>query len=343
MLASLETVDRDHEAKTLARAVQIPTDYHDSHPSLGERLRLIGYWNGTDVPDAASRADTNAAEYFLGNAADELVKGFDLEWDEKVAKDWTSRHEHFQKSQERLTELSTKGSDDELTADELLEKAGIIAEKKGNAEALPLLVQAVQRFPEHAEVNYFLGGVMLATEDEAGLAHVEKAMQLDNKWRFAASDVAFQYLRSKGRLEEAKKYARVMEEEEESMQKAQAERQTVAVTDRFEAHSLEPEAVEKIKTKLKYYDEIAALYLARKVVEHRPDIPFNVLFIEMKKAKLFGGSSVSSEDLLKIAVERLEDVDIGYFVILDKGYEKLIPRLEEIDGAKIYEGMAEVS
>lgn len=269
MLASFANTDRDHQTKTLARAVQVPTDYNDSHPSLAERLRLIGYWKETDLPALPSQSETNGAEYFFGDRAKGLVEHFDLDWDEKIAKDWQSRHEHFQKSQQRIAELDSKASDDELTAEELIEKASLIAEEKGNSEALPLLRDLVQRFPENAEANYVLGGVMLATDDEAGLAHVEKAMKLDVKWRLAASDVAFQFLRSKGRLDEAREYAKNVEEEEEVLQRAQVERSTVTAADGFEIHSLDKETVEKIKSKLNYYEEIIGLYLVRKIVKYR--------------------------------------------------------------------------
>ena len=50
-----------------------------------------------------------------------------------------------------------------------------------------------------------------------------------------------------------------MEEEEEALQKAQAERQGIALTDRFELHSLGREVIEKIISKLTYYDEIVAI------------------------------------------------------------------------------------
>ncbi len=335
MLSELGTNDPEHEEKTIARAVQVPTDYADSHPSLGERLRLIGYWQGDGAPAAPSHAGANAASHFLGESVAAFVRDFDLDWDEKIAKDWRTRYEHFQKSQKRIAELDTKANDD-LTAEELIEKASLIAEEKGNAEALPLLQQIVQRFPQHAEANYFLGGVMLSSDDDAGLEHVKRAMQLDDKWRLAASEVAFQYLRSKGRLDEAMTYAKAMEEEEDILQNAQVERQTVAVGDSFELHSLAPEVVEKIISKLTYFDEIVGLYLVRKVVRYRPDVPFHVLFVELKKPKRFGGgSNLNAEDILKIAVERLDDGELSYFAVLEKEMAALKPDLEKIEGAKI--------
>ena len=337
MLGELRSADPEHETKTLARAVQFPTDYNDSHPSLAERLRLMGYWEGEGVPSLPAKADTSAADFFLGASVSKLTAEFDSVWDEKIAEDWLTRHEQFQRSQQRLAELDARASE-ELSAEELLEKASLIAEEKGNVEALPLLRQIVQRFPDHAEANYFLGGVLLSNDDEGGLAHVQKAMELDDKWRFAASDVAFQYLRSKGRLDEAKTYAKYMEEEEEALQKAQAERQGIALTDRFELHSLGSDVIEKIISKLTYYDEIVGIYLVRKVVQHRPDIPFHVLFIDLKKPKRFGGgSTLNAEDILKIAVERLDDGNISFFAVLEKELADLKPELEKIEGAKILE------
>jgi Zn-dependent protease with chaperone function len=336
MLAELAASDPEHEARTISRAVQVPTDYGDSHPSLSERLRLIGYWTGGGDPVAPPRSTANAAAYFLGEGVALLVRDFDIDWDEKVARDWRTRYEHFQKSQKRIAELDLRS--EELTAEELIEKAGLIAEEKGNAEAIPLLQQIVQRFPEHAEANYFLGGALLSTDDESGLAHVKRAMHLDDKWRLAASDVAFQYLRSKGRLDEAREYAKNVEEEEETLSKAQAERQGVSVSDRFEQHSLESDVVEKIVSKLKYYDEIVAIYLVRKVVRYRPDIPFHIVFFDIKKPGRFKrGAVLGAEDILKIALERLDDGNISYFADLEKELAPIKAQLDAIDGARILE------
>jgi len=337
MLSELKNNDPEHDLKSLSRAVQVPTDYNDSHPSLAERLRLIGYWNGEGEPALPSERVTDAASYFFGEAVDRMVLDFDTEWDEKIAKDWRTRYEHFQKGQSRMQELEAKGSEDELSVEELIEKAGLIAEKQGNAATLPLLQQIVARFPEHAEANYLLGAVMLSNHDEGGLPLIHKAMDLDDRWRFAASDIAFQYLRSKGRLEEAKIYANNMEEAEDSLKLAQAERQSVSVNDSFELHSLGHEAVEKAISKLKYYEDIEAMYLVRKVVQHCPDIPFHVLFIDLRKTKVFGKKlDLKPAELLEVVVERLNDIEIGFFAVLEKEMAPLKPQLDKIDGAKIF-------
>jgi tetratricopeptide (TPR) repeat protein len=134
---------------------------------------------------------------------EKYVRQFDREWQEKISKNWKQNYDYLQKAQLRLEELSKKAT---LSADELFEKANLIGEKEGNAAALPIIRQLLEIQPEHAEANYILGGILLEQEDESGLKFLNKAIRLDQRLQLAASEIAFNYLRLKGRHEEAKPY-----------------------------------------------------------------------------------------------------------------------------------------
>jgi hypothetical protein len=338
MLESLALVEPQRDLVTLEKALKVPTDYHDSHPSLGERLQLMGYWTGHEMPDLPRKVEVTAAQYFLGDEIKTHIRDFNSDWDEKIRQGWQSRFEGYQKGDKRIAELDAKAADDHLSVEEMIEKAGLIADKKGSLAALPLVREIVTQHPDHAEANYFLGGILLGNDDEEGLQYVHKAIDLDHKWAYAGSSVAFQYLRSKGRLEEAKRYAAAMEEQEDVIVKAEAERKWVNPTDELDAYSLGPDAVEAIVSKMKYYDEIERIYLARKKVEYFKEIPFHILCFDLKKTSRFSrGSQLSSHEILKIAGERLTGFDIGFFLTLDGSYEPMKTALEKLPGAKIFE------
>ena len=326
--------------EVLAKALAVQTDYADSHPSLNERLRLIGYGSGDSaapVPPAPVTGKT-AAEIFLGAAFEKYKKLFDGEWNEKIRENWKTRHQHLQNSQSRLLELENKAQNEPLSVEELFEKAGLIAESRGNLQALPVLRQIVAQVPEHAEANYLIGGILLETDDETGLAHLEKAAGLDEKLKLAANEVAFQYLRRKGRHDEAKIHAENIEKLYEVVQYAENERRSVAPTDDFEAHDLPAETIETIRKKLNYFEEIEAIYVARKKVQYFADVPFNVLFLDLKKKGwLKKGDQLGSQDLLNIAFERTADLNINFLVVLEKDYAGLKKRLESVENAKIFQ------
>jgi Zn-dependent protease with chaperone function len=339
MVSALRRGDGAREADVLNKVLAIRTDYADSHPSLNERLRLIGYWNGEATPALpAPVVGKNAAEIFFGDALEKYKRLFDADWDEKIRQNWKARHQEIQNSQSRLAELENKSENENLSVEELFEKAGLISEIKGNAEALPVLRQIVNRFPENAEANYALGGVLLEADDESGLRHLEKAVNLDEKLKLPAHEIAFQYLRRKGRHDEAKIHAESIERQYEIIQHAQNERNNVSPNDVFEPHQLSAETVETIRKKLTYFDEIEAMYIAQKKVQYFSDMPLNVLFLDLKKKGwLKNGDSLNSQDLLNIAAERTSALGIHFFAVLEKDFAAVKQQLEQIENAKIFQ------
>lgn len=340
MLGSLSFVDsdRDRDRETVLAAVKRPTDYNDSHPSLADRLKMLGYWKGEDLPPLPVTATVSASDHFLGERAAELIADFEQRWDEHIASTWADRHSHFESSRKRYDELEKKAAEGGSTAEEMLEMAGLLAERKGNLEALPLLRETVEKFPENAEAHYTLGSVLLMNDDESGLEHVRRSMELDIKWRYAASDIAFQFLRSKGRFEEAKEYAATVESQAEDFANAERERQSISVTDSFLGHEMTEEKVAEIVRKLQYYEEITALYLVRKVVKHFPDVPFDVLFIDIRERGLLNRSNdMKPEDLLSAVASRLENLEIGYFALLRGEFIPIKEVFPRIPNSQIFE------
>ena len=337
MLGAMTFVDHERERLTLEKAVSVPTDYGDTHPSLGDRLRLIGYWNGSDLPHLPAVPSQSAAEVFLGSSADAFAATFDESWDEKAAKDWKTRYDHFQESQKRLDELDTKAQSEDLTDEEMVEIALRIAEKQGPEIALPTLESAAEKYHESALVKYNLAGVRLALGDERGIADAELAIELDESYRLAGSELIFEYLRGKGRIDEAKKYANTAEKQYEKLGLAQKERDTVQPGDNFEPHSLPQDLIDLIPVKLGTFEEITAIYLVKKVVKYYPEIPMHVMFIDVRPTKTFNRSGdLSPSEILKIVTDRFGDTEINFFAILVTQFAALKPHLEKIEGAKVF-------
>lgn len=341
MLGALAFVDNDRAATTLARAIAVPTDYGDTHPSLGDRLKLMGYWTGEGLPDLPDAVATDAAKTFLVGSIDAFTVDFDSSWDEQAAREWKARHDHFRESQKRVAELEEKERAEDVTSDEMLEMSARLAEKEGNAATLPILERASEKFPESAAVLYSLGGVRLGLDDERGLNDLRRSVELDPTYKLAADEIIFQYLRLKGRLDEAKSYAASVEAEYDIIAKAQKERSAVFPEDKFEIHHLTDEFLEKIPQKLGTFEEITAVYAVRKVVKYKPEIPFHVLFIELrKKGPLKNRGDLAPADIINIVVERLDTGEINFFATLTAQFAGTKYYLDKIDGSRVYKRAA---
>jgi Zn-dependent protease with chaperone function len=333
MLDSLAFVGEEHAAQTLSKAVAIPTDYNDSHPALADRLKLMGYWTSGDLPILPGPVENDAATHFLGQETNAFVAEFDTSWDQQARQTWKERHDHFRESNERLSELEKKQASDEISLDDLREMAQRITEKDGIKAAAQVVEQAAEKFPDDGVALYNLGLLRLAQDDESGLSLLERAAELDRTLKYDVSQLSFEFLRGKGRLDEAKKYARDIEDQNVNFERANKERATVNLTDSFEPHDLPDEFLETIPRKLAGMEEIVSLYAAHKVVEHFPESPFRVLFIELRPKRR---DDADGKTVFDIVVDRLSTGEFAYFALLDSSWWKVKNQLDQIQGARFY-------
>lgn len=335
MVESLAFVNPDRGVSSLSKVLAVPTDFNDSHPALADRLRLIGYWTFGELPEIPPTFEMDGATYFLGAATERFAAKFDSDWDEQAKKTWKTRHEHFQESDKRVRELEEKRG--ELTLEELRELSQRLTEKDGLLAASAVIEEAADRFPDEAVGWYNLGLLRLAQDDETGLAHLEKSAKMDNGFKIDANQLAFDYLRGKGRIDEARKYARDIDEQTEIIQKAQKERANIFPEDKFEIHDLPKEFLDSIPPKLAGLDEVIALYAVRKVVQYMPEFPYHVLFIDfVKKGRLKNRDAADPSTILSIVRDRLNSGEFQMFALLHGQWAGTKYYLDKIPGARIY-------
>jgi Zn-dependent protease with chaperone function len=333
MATTFRRQDNEKETQSLIKFVAVKTDYSDTHPSLAERLKASGYWTEGDLPQLPALVKENAAEIYLGNSLERYAQKFNREWQEKISQNWKANFDYLQNVQKRLEELSEK---EELSAEELFEKAGLVAERQGNAAALPLVRRLLEIQPEHAEANYILGGILLENDDESGFEYLNKAMHLDTRWKLPASEVAFNYLRIRGRHEEAKSDIETIENQQEVVQKAQKERSTIHPTDNFEPHRLSDELLESITKKISYHDEIASAHIVCKTVQYFPEIPLHVLFLTLKNNLPKGVGAVSAQDVVDTIGKQAGELGIEYIYAFGKNDEQYKNKIAAIEKSKIF-------
>jgi Zn-dependent protease with chaperone function len=333
MTTAFRHQDAEKETQNLIKFVAIKTDYSDTHPSLAERLKASGYWTKEDLPRLPDVIEENAAEIYLSNLLEKYAQKYNREWQKKMSENWKANFDYLQNAQKRLEELGEKET---LSADELFEKAGLVAERQGNAAALPLVRQLLEIQPEHAEANYIFGGILLENDDESGFEYLDKAMRLDQRWKLAASEIAFDYLRRKGRHEEAKQYIETIENQQEIVQKAEKERSAVYPTDNFEPHRLADETLELITKKISYHEEIASAYLASKKVQYFPETPLHILFLTFKNNLPKGSGAVSAQDVVDTIGNQAGELGIQYIYAFGKNDEQYKNKIAAIEKSKIF-------
>lgn len=327
--------DEAKEIIALSKALAVRSDYHDTHPSLDERLKLIGYSAGNNQPLPAVRGET-AAQAYVGNLTEKLTEIFDREWQTNVAPFWTQHHEHLGKVRQRLTELETKSVKTELNEEELYELAHLKAQNEDFNSAIPILRAILEKNPSSAAAKFDLGGILLENEDEKGIELLEDAMTQDISFTIQACEQIYAFLYARGFEEKALPYLNKAETFYEILIAAQKERESISDRDEFEAHDLDDEKVQAITEKIATHEEITAAYLVKKKVLHLPEKPCYVLCIETKKKWFKSSGDVKDEHLLEVVINQVEPFGVSFALVTGE-FKKIRKALPKMPSAKIYQ------
>jgi Zn-dependent protease with chaperone function len=92
MATAIQAVPAEELRTWQDAALAAKTSYHDTHPSLADRLRAMG----AQAEFAPPLAD-NSAEVLLGVERARLERAFDAQWRERVAESWKQVHEKHQR------------------------------------------------------------------------------------------------------------------------------------------------------------------------------------------------------------------------------------------------------
>lgn len=238
----------------------------DTHPALAERIAALG-----QEPRLPPPSGECAASHYLGDALPRIRAELDSGWTESVRASWAQAHEKNAALAKRLAELEAAASAGPLGPDEAWARASITEDLRGVELALPLARDAAQRHPEHAPARYGLGRLLLAHDDDGGVAHVERAMELDPDAELPGAQLLASHYLSQGRNDRAARFIARAEVLAELHGRAAAERQGMAATDPIDPHGLSPEDVAALVATLRSHPKVKKVFLARKRLRHFPD------------------------------------------------------------------------
>ncbi len=120
---------------------------------------------------------------------------------------WNERHEHTNAARKRQGELQSRARTGPLSPDEAWECAQLTEELDGVDSALALYRDLVEEELEDPRPRFALGRLLLARGDDAGIYHLDGAMELDADAVMPACKLAADFLTRRGRDVEARPYA----------------------------------------------------------------------------------------------------------------------------------------
>lgn len=272
MLAQFTSVT--FEEPSLASLMYRESSAYDTHPSLKERLDILG--EQAFIPD---RLKVSAAEFYIPDRLSFWMDNIGQEWMKNVEASWVNHYDKVRKSRDRFNELEALSQQRTLEVQELWELAQLMGELKGEEEAWVIYEEIVHREPAFAPARYEVGRMLLKRRDESGIGHLEEAISLDPRATVACCQLICSYLESEGRKIESIKYITMIQKWEQARRENQEDRNQIKAEDHFEYHQLESAALHNLVTYMSGIRHVKKWYIVRKRLRHFPENPLYVMGI----------------------------------------------------------------
>jgi len=314
--------------------LEVETDVGDSHPSVAERLRNLG----VDPQDALRAATTDgapvAAQALLGEAGPRLVEAVGRAWTADVEPGWRA---HYAEAQSAKAELRRLEEQESLSPEDALKRAQL-TEAFSTPDAALARYRELVDTEQDAPARYAIGRFLLEQEDEEGLRWLDEAIELDPEAVLPACEIAYHFLRERGREQDAARYRERAERQVEVLDAAEDERSGVSVDDELEPPDLPEEELERIRRKVAWHEDVVQAYLVRKRAAHLDDThPFYVLALVPKGGFRAALRDTDGYEPLEQRVARdLRSMDEELMIARVDWKSPIARRLAEIEGAKIF-------
>jgi hypothetical protein len=206
----------------------------------------------------------------------------------------------------------------------------------GADAALPLVTALVHDAPRHASGCFMLGRLLLARNEESGIAYLERAMQIDPGATGMAAAVIAGYLRNVGRVQEASAFQAEADAVIAEAEAADAERRRVGPGDHFVPADVQDSDRARLVEQLARSSAVGRAWLVRKVTRHAAKRPCYVLGIARAEPWWRFVSDGSNTYLVRKLVEEL-DLPGGTIVfVLTRKRRWLRRALRRVSGAEVY-------
>ncbi|MGD1871754.1 MAG: M48 family metalloprotease [Mastigocoleus sp.] len=278
MLRNLQSmVDPKDAIAWQALALEETTNVEDTHPSLAQRLKAVGY--KVDINKLPSPLETTAAEYYFKQQLFNFAASLDEQWKQDMAPGWEKIYYQNQYLKQYLQVLSSKAQQYTLTVEEAWKRAVLTAKLGNHKAAIKLFLDVLKREPNHPQANYSLGNILLEAYDGRGIDYLKIAISQDPDLKIPGSKLLYCFYRRLSQHQEAQTYLEIIREHYPKWKRSQQERSTVEDTDKFIPHNLPADEIRQISEYLSSYSQIKEAYLVRKKVNIFPEKGLYILGI----------------------------------------------------------------
>jgi Zn-dependent protease with chaperone function len=311
-------------------ALNQATSHVDTHPSLRDRLQAIGA-----PAEFAPPASSVSADRLLGDSAARLEQTFDTEWRTRVAASWQKFHADTQTKRARLAQLQAQRDVAALAEQDAVEFAGLVEEVGDGPEAaLPLLRDALARYPGSAAAGFRLARVLLRQGQEEGVAVMERALRDQPSAALAGAELLRDYFGQKGDQVNRKRWQDRLVDETIRLRRGAAERRTMRLSDRYVHHGLDAQTVATLARQLKSIAGLRRAYLVRRVDASDPEQSLLVLGVQSTGTFQFHSQKRATRVVKDITTTVALPADTLVFNV-DAQFYKFARKMRRIKGAKL--------
>ena len=320
----------------LTRALQEPTDYDDTHPSLSDRLRAMKQ-SPSDIEEAAQHLaepmPRSAGEEFFGRDLPLILDKLEMHYRPLIQRRWDEVHKEHLKYRKQIEEIEALAKERALTEDEEVSYALAISRSRKPEESEPVLRSLIDRYPQNASANYLMGELLIEQDDEAGVALVQQATRLEGAFGDPGRKLIAGFYYRRG---EQERFEAVREEAFEAMavsELVEQEAQRIDIKADYLAADFTNEEIDSLRSQLASIPSLDVAYAIRKSLPNGAFQTYLVVF-PVKKFVESGKEGTELLEMLTGKVTYPRKVLLYTNTQQRKAWERM---LATISGAKIYE------
>jgi hypothetical protein len=199
---------------------------------------------------------------------------------------------------------------------------------------MPLLQTFLNQHPDHTGAHFAMGAILLEQHDSAGVAYLEKAMELSPETTGDACALLAGFHFAKGHKRLAQSFRNRAVEYYANAQKRREQALTFTASDTFMPHDLAPDLVRKIQDQLGKVRGLSEAFLVRKAVEGMD--PVYVLAVAASITLQNNQYAKHIGPLFEALSQLTALPDPMIFLSLDGEHANMREKFGRIEGAPIY-------
>lgn len=215
----------------------------------------------------------SASETLVSPLQAPLTLAFDMAWRAGIRPGWAEMRAAAARSAAELGSLEVAAARGPLSDAKELRRLELIDERDGPATALPLYREWLERHPSNALATLRTGYAALHERAADGVPLLERAMELDPRFRAECCGLIAEELRAQGRESEAESYRVQQTAALAELEKALTARAKDRSSDSLIAPDLSDHEIETIVRHLQEFKMIVAATVVRREVRQFPTIP----------------------------------------------------------------------